>query len=61
MSIPKITWFYRQIWNYKASVRRLLSEEKKKEDLIDYVHAIFVVTHDEKFDNEITEIGICLW
>ena len=41
----------------RASVRSWLSEEKKKEDLIGDVHAIYVVAHDEKSDNEITEIG----
>lgn len=41
----------------RASVRSWLSEEKKKEDLIGGVHAIYVVADDEKSDNEITEIG----
>ncbi|HJT48894.1 MAG TPA: hypothetical protein VJ729_11990 [Nitrososphaeraceae archaeon] len=42
----------------RASVRSLLSEgRKKKEDLIGDVHAIFLVIHDEKSDNEINEMG----
>jgi CopG family transcriptional regulator, nickel-responsive regulator len=41
----------------RASVRSLLSEERKKEDLMGDVHAIFLVTHDEKSDNEINEMG----
>ena len=41
----------------RASVRSGLSEEKEKEDLIGDVHVIYVVAHDEKSDNEITEIG----
>jgi CopG family transcriptional regulator, nickel-responsive regulator len=34
----------------------MLSEEKKKEDLIGDIHAIFLVTHDEKSDDEINEM-----
>jgi CopG family nickel-responsive transcriptional regulator len=41
----------------RASVRTLLSEERKKEELIGDIHAIFLVTHDEKSDNEINEMG----
>ena len=41
----------------RASVRSMLSEEKKKEDLIGDVHAIFLVTHDEKSDDQINEMG----
>lgn len=40
----------------RASVRTMLSEEKKKEDLIGYIHALFLVTHDEKSDVEINEM-----
>lgn len=40
----------------RASVRTMLSEEKKKEDLIGYIHALFLVTHDEKSDDEINEM-----
>ena len=32
----------------RASVRTMLSEEKKKEDLIGDIHALFLVTHDGK-------------
>ena len=37
----------------RASVRSMLSEERKKEEL----HAIFLVIHDEKSDDEINEMG----
>jgi CopG family nickel-responsive transcriptional regulator len=37
----------------RASVRTMISEEKKKEDLIGDIHALFLVTHDEKSDDEI--------
>ena len=40
----------------RASVRTMLSEEKKKEDLIGDIHALFLVTHDEKSDDEINEM-----
>ena len=41
----------------RASVRTMLSEERKKQDLIGDVHAIFLVIHDEKSDDQINEIG----
>ena len=41
----------------RASVRTMLSEERKKQDLVGDVHAIFLVTHDEKSDDQINEIG----
>ncbi|HZE77088.1 MAG TPA: CopG family ribbon-helix-helix protein [Nitrososphaeraceae archaeon] len=41
----------------RASVRTMLSEERKKQDLVGDVHAIFLVIHDEKSDDQINEIG----
>ena len=40
----------------RASVRTMISEEKKKEDLIGDIHALFLVTHDEKSDDEINNM-----
>ncbi|MFZ0329574.1 MAG: nickel-responsive regulator 1 [Nitrososphaeraceae archaeon] len=40
----------------RASVRTMLSEEKEREDLIGQIHALFLVTHDEKSDDEINEM-----
>jgi CopG family nickel-responsive transcriptional regulator len=40
----------------RASVRTMLSEEKEREDLIGEIHALFLVTHDEKSDDEINEM-----
>ena len=40
----------------RASVGTMLSEEKKKEDLIGDIHALFLVTHDEKSDDEINNM-----
>jgi CopG family nickel-responsive transcriptional regulator len=40
----------------RASVRNMLSEEKNKEDLVGDIHALFLVTHDEKSDDEINEM-----
>jgi CopG family nickel-responsive transcriptional regulator len=40
----------------RASVRTMISEEKKMEDLIGDIHALFLVTHDEKSDDEINEM-----
>jgi CopG family nickel-responsive transcriptional regulator len=41
----------------RASVRSMLSEERKKEELTGELHAIFLVIHDEKSDDEINEMG----
>jgi len=40
----------------RASVRNMLSEEKQRQDLIGDIHAILLVTHDEKSDDEINEM-----
>jgi CopG family nickel-responsive transcriptional regulator len=40
----------------RASVRTMLSEEKKSRDLVGDIHALFLVTHDEKSDDEINEM-----
>jgi CopG family transcriptional regulator, nickel-responsive regulator len=40
----------------RASVRNMLSEEKQRQDLIGEIHAILLVTHDEKSDDEINEM-----
>jgi CopG family transcriptional regulator, nickel-responsive regulator len=40
----------------RASVRTMLWEENKKEDLIGDIHALFLVTHDEKSDDEINNM-----
>ena len=39
----------------RTSVRTMISEEKK-EDLIEDIHALFLVTHDEKSNDEINEM-----
>jgi CopG family transcriptional regulator, nickel-responsive regulator len=41
----------------RASVRSMLSEERKKEELTGELYAIFLVIHDEKSDDEINEMG----
>jgi CopG family transcriptional regulator, nickel-responsive regulator len=41
----------------RASVRSMLSEERKKEELTGELHAIFLVIHGEKSDDEINEMG----
>jgi CopG family nickel-responsive transcriptional regulator len=40
----------------RACLRSMLSEERKKEDLTGDVHAIFLVIHDEKSDDQINEM-----
>jgi CopG family nickel-responsive transcriptional regulator len=40
----------------RASLRSMLSEEKRRRDLIGELHALFLVTHDEKADDEINEM-----
>jgi CopG family nickel-responsive transcriptional regulator len=40
----------------RASVRTMISEEKKRGDLVGDIHALFLVTHDEKSDDEINNM-----
>jgi CopG family transcriptional regulator, nickel-responsive regulator len=40
----------------RAGLRNLLSEEKKRHDLIGLIHALFLVIHDEESDEEMSEM-----
>jgi CopG family nickel-responsive transcriptional regulator len=40
----------------RAGLRNLLSEEKKRQDLIGLIHALFLVIHDEESDEEMSEM-----
>jgi CopG family transcriptional regulator, nickel-responsive regulator len=40
----------------RAGLRNLLSEEKKRQDLIGLIHALFLVIHDEESDEEMGEM-----
>ena len=40
----------------RAGIRNLLSEEKKRQDLIGLLNALFLVIHDEESDEEMNEM-----
>jgi CopG family transcriptional regulator, nickel-responsive regulator len=40
----------------RAGLRNLLSEEKKRQDLIGLIYALFLVIHDEESDEEMSEM-----
>jgi CopG family nickel-responsive transcriptional regulator len=40
----------------RAGIRNLLSEEKKRQDLIGLLNALFLVIHDEESDEEMSEM-----
>lgn len=40
----------------RAGVRNLLAEEKEKQDLIGLLHALLLIIHDEKSDDQVTEM-----
>ena len=40
----------------RAGIRILLSEEKKRQDLIGLLNALFLVIHDEESDEEMSEM-----
>jgi len=40
----------------RAGLRNLLSEEKRRQDLIGLIHALFLVIHDEESDEEMSEM-----
>jgi CopG family nickel-responsive transcriptional regulator len=41
----------------RAGLRSLIAEERERKNLIGDIHAVMLVTHDEKSDNEVNEIG----
>ena len=40
----------------RAGIRNLLSEERRRQDLTGLVHALFLAIHDEKSDDQVTEM-----
>ena len=40
----------------RAGIRNLLSEERRRHDLTGLVHALFLAIHDEKSDDQVTEM-----
>jgi len=40
----------------RAGIRNLLAEEKEKQDLIGLLHALLLIIHDEKSDDQVTEM-----
>jgi CopG family nickel-responsive transcriptional regulator len=40
----------------RAGIRNLLAEEKDKQDLIGLLHALLLIIHDEKSDDQVTEM-----
>lgn len=41
----------------RAGIRSLLADEKDRKNLSGQVHAVLLAMHDEKSDNEVTEMG----
>ncbi len=40
----------------RAGIRNLLAEEKEKQDFIGLLHALLLIIHDEKSDDQVTEM-----
>ena len=40
----------------RAGIRSLLSDERKRKDITGFIHALFLATHDEKSDDQVTEM-----
>jgi len=40
----------------RASIRSLLSEERKRNKITGYIHALFLAIHDEESDDQVTEM-----
>jgi CopG family transcriptional regulator, nickel-responsive regulator len=40
----------------RVGIRNLLAEEKEKQDLIGLLHALLLIIHDEKSDDQVTEM-----
>jgi CopG family transcriptional regulator, nickel-responsive regulator len=40
----------------RASVRSLLAEERKRNSITGFIHALFLAIHDEKSDDQVTEM-----
>jgi len=41
----------------RAGIRSLLSEEKRRKSMTGFIHALFLAIHDEKSDDQVTEMG----
>jgi CopG family transcriptional regulator, nickel-responsive regulator len=41
----------------RAGLRSLIAEERDRKNLIGDIHAVMLVIHDEKSDNEVNEMG----
>lgn len=40
----------------RAGIRALLSEERKRNDVTGFIHALFLAIHDESSDEQVTEM-----
>ena len=40
----------------RAGIRNLLAEERERQDLIGIIHALLLVIHDEKSDDQVSEM-----
>jgi CopG family transcriptional regulator, nickel-responsive regulator len=40
----------------RAGIRSLLSEERERNVITGFIHALFLATHDERSDEQVTEI-----
>lgn len=41
----------------RAGIRSLLSEEKRRKDITGFIYALLLAIHDEKSDDQVTEMG----
>jgi CopG family nickel-responsive transcriptional regulator len=41
----------------RAGLRNLIAEERERKNLIGDIHAVMLVVHDERSDNEVNEMG----
>jgi CopG family nickel-responsive transcriptional regulator len=48
--------FYGRSEIIRAGIRNLLAEERERQDLTGLLHALLLVIHDEKSDDQVTEI-----
>ena len=40
----------------RAGIRALISEERERNDITGFIHALFLAMHDEKSDEQVTEL-----
>ena len=54
--LQKILGFSGRSEIVRAGIRNLLAEEKERQDLTGLLHAVFLVIHDKRSDDKVTEM-----